>query len=623
MTDARCGAVTDEAVGGQTATFTLLGTILQYNNTTIQQYNRPPTRRHRPLVSRQGMPIDPTLLRLSKEGGDAELVLRSQQLRGGYGHAIIDVIKGLQQCDAQRRVAVSDLNIARRDLNEHKRSLRPGISNGDGIDDDCVDRGAIKKQMRELQTNVIPELQESVSKLEVRVGQELLPKLANIVDESAFSLDGQKVCEATSKDKEGGIINDPLFCLGGCKMLPTINPGKEAEKKSSQKWILTGCGVSISDALMKYANSFLNQRLCKDDPHSVGYKMLQCPATAPMDTISSHNLLGCSASCPVCAEDTSTFQVPSFITPATIHAGKSYPDAKLPIYHVFKTDERSGDSRGSHKKDVCRLFSHPTERISMFALTLPSLTCSRSLQDQMGGMLLDFFESLLVPSDKSKLSFANRNHRRTNVLLPMVQARTVDASSLAMNECRRIVVEGFLPSADSYIELASVCNTSDYVARALDIKSHGTKVGKCKSQGGSAEHLHIIHGTICDAQVALAWAMENNTARLSWSPEGTVIEGVALPRTLADSMHDVGEYEPHRLDDSVLFLPFCRRILVGKRGKAIVKKVEERSKLENLEGKSSAKEKVEFAINRPPTKREVEAEALNNPFAFLPIGMKF
>lgn len=570
------------------------------------------------------MPIDPTLLRLSKEGGDAELVLRSQQLRGGYGHAIIDVIKGLQQCDAQRRAAVSDLNIARRDLNEHKRSLRPRTSNDDdGIDDDYVDRGAIKKQMRELQTKVIPELQESVSKLEVKIGQELLPKLANIVDESAFSLDGQKVCEATSQDKEGGIIHDPLFCLGGCQMLPTINPGKEAEKKSSQKWILTGCGVSISDALMKYANSFLNQRLCKDDPHSVGYKMLQCPATAPMDTISSHNLLGCSASCPVCAEDTSTFQVPSFITPATIHAGKSYPDAKLPIYHVFKTDERSGDSRGSHKKDVCRLFSHPTERISMFALTLPSLTCSRSLQDQMGGMLLDFFESLLVPSDKLKLSFANRNHRRTNALLPMVQARTVDASSLAMNECRRIVVEGFLPSADSYIELASVCNTSDYVARALDIKSHGTKVGTCKSQGGSVEHLHIIHGTICDAHVALAWAMENNTARLSWSPEGTVIEGVALPRTLADSMHDVGEYEPHRLDDSVLFLPFCRRILVGKRGKAIVKEVAERSKLENLEGKSPTKEKVEFAIDRPPTKREVEAEALNNPFAFLPIGMQF
>ena len=570
------------------------------------------------------MPIDPTLLRPSEEGGDAELVLKSQQLRGGHGHAIIDVIKGLQQFDTQRRAAVSDLNIARRDLNEHKRSLRPRISNDDIIGDDCVDRGAIKEQMRELQTKVIPELQESVSKLEIRIGQELLPKLANIVDESAFSLEGQKACEPISKDKEDGIIHDPLFCLGGCEMLPTINPGKgkEAEKKSSQKWILTGCGISLSDALMKYANSFLNQRLCKDDSHRAGYKMLQCPATAPMDTNSSHNLLGCSASCPVCSEGTSTFRAPSFITPAKIHAGKSYPDAKLPIYHVFKTDERSGDSREPHTKDACRLFAHPTERLSMFALTLPSLASSRSLQDQMGGILLEFFESLLVPSDTSKLSFANRNHRRTNVLLPMVQARTVDASSLAMNECRRIVVEGFLPSADSYIELASVCNTSDYVSRVLGIKSHGTKVGKCKLQGGSVEHLHIIHGTICDAQVALTWAMENNTARLSWSP-GTVIEGVALPRMLSDSMDNVGEYESRHLNDSVSFLPFCRRILNGKKGKAIVKEVEERSKLENLEGKSSAKEKVEFAIDRPPTKREVEAEALSNPFAFLPIGMKF
>ena len=567
------------------------------------------------------MPIDLTLLRPPEEGGNADLVLRSQRLRClGSATTEAAIVEAVQQCDGQRRKAISDLNMARKNLNDHRRNLRPGTSSNDrhGISED-----AVKKEMRRIQREVIPGLQESVSKLEARI-EELLPKLANIVDETTFTLEGKEVCETMPTEKEGGGVIDPLFCVGGCETLSKVNPGKEAEKKSEQRSILTGHGISLSEALVKYANGFLNENMfIKDDPR--GCTMLHCPASTSVDTISSHNLFGCSSSCPVCAcaESSNQFRAPSCLTPATIHADKSYPDAKLPIYHVFKTNE-SGDSKEPKKEGIGRIFAHPTERISLFALTLPTLASSRMLQDQLANLLVEFYENLLVPSDMSNLSLSNRYHKDKDVLLPMMRARTVDAPSLEMNECRRIVIEGYLPSTKSYIELACVCNTSDYVSRALGIKSGGTRVGKAKSQGGSVEHPHFIHGTICDTRLSLAWITETNAAQMSLGPVATVIEGVAIPPALADFIDNIGEDKLHRVDETVSFLPFCRRVLAGKKGKTIIKEVDERVKMERaLQGDLPSGEKVEFAIGRPPTKLELEAEALSNPFGFLPIGVKY
>ena len=568
------------------------------------------------------MPIDLTLLRSPEEGGNPDLVLRSQRLRCLGSATSADeaaIVEAVQQCDAQRRMAISDLNMARKNLNDHRKRLRPGTSNNDR---DGSSEDAIKKEMRRIQGEVIPELQESVSHLETRIGQELLPKLANIVDEATFSLEGGKACKVLPKEKEGGIIIDPLFCVGGCETLKTINPGIEAEKKSKQRSILTGHGVYLSEALVKYANGFLNENLlCKDGP--CGCTRLHCPASTFVDTISSHNLFGCSASCPVCAcaESSNLFQAPSCLTPATIHADKSYPDAKLPIYHVFKTNEL-GDLAEPKKEDIGRIFAHPTERLSILALNLPTLASSRMLQDQLANLLVEFYEDLLVPSDVSNLSLSNRYHKNKDNLLPMIRARTVDAQRLEMNECRRIVIEGYLPSTNAHIELASVCNTSDYVSRALRIKSGGTRVGKAKPQGGSVEHPHIIHGTICDTRLSLAWIMENNSARLSLGSGATacIIEGVAIPRALTDFEDNIGEDKLHRVDEKVSFLPFCRRVLAGKKGKTIIEEV--RVKMEEIliEGLPSG-EKLEFAIGRPPTKLELEAEAHSSPFGFLPIGV--
>ena len=574
-----------------------------------------------PLLTIAGMPIDLTLLRSPEEGGNADLVLRSNELRClGPSSAIVEA---LQTCDVQRRIAISDLNTARKNVNDHRRSLRPVTSDAtEGGDSNgvSVDRDAIKKEMRLLQNHVIPDLQETLSKLEARI-EELLPKLANVVDETTFSLEGKEVCEALSKDKEGCVVIDPVFCVGGCETLQTINPGKEAEKKSRQKSILTGHGVYLSEALMKYSNRFLSEKLCKDDAHS--YKMLQCPATASVDAISSHNLLGCSASCRVCTESTAMFGAPSYVTPATIHAGKSHPDAKLPIYHTIKTYESGVSEEPLKKDDIDRHFAHPTERFSIFSLTLPTLASSRMAQEQMAKLLIEFYESLLVSVDAPNLSLSNRYHRNKNDLLPMMQARTVEAPCLAMNECRRIVIEGYLPSTNSYIELASISNTSDFISRALGIKSGGTRVGKARPQGGGVEYPHIIHGTFCDTRSALLWIMENNAAHLSLGPGPSLIEGIAIPLALVDFVDNDGEGELHRLDEMVSFLPFRRRILAGKKGKAIIKEVDEGAKMEQIIGadSSSSSEKVEFTVGRLPTKLELEAEALSNPFGFLPIGV--
>ena len=71
------------------------------------------------------------------------------------------------------------------------------------------------------------------------------------------------------------------------------------------------------------------------------------------------------------------------------------------------------------------------------------------------------------------------------------------------------------------------------------------------------ENPHIIHGTICDMRLSLAWIAENNAAQMSLGPGATVIEGVAIPPTLVDFIDNIGEDKLHRVDETVLQTGSC------------------------------------------------------------------
>ena len=57
--------------------------------------------------------------------------------------------------------------------------------------------------------------------------------------------------------------------------------------------------------------------------------------------------------------------------------------------------------------------------------------------------------------------------------MQLLQSRALPPSELNPNEASRIVVEGYLPSMNKYIELAHVSNFADCVSRAFKIKCGG------------------------------------------------------------------------------------------------------------------------------------------------------
>ncbi|XP_065845207.1 serine--tRNA ligase, cytoplasmic-like [Oscarella lobularis] len=138
---------------------------------------------------------------------------------------------------------------------------------------------------------------------------------------------------------------------------------------------------------------------------------------------------------------------------------------------------------GSHGRDTRGIFRvHQFEKIEQFCLTSPHDDKSWAMMDEMIANAEGFFQSLGIPY------------------------RIVNIVSGALNDAaaKKLDLEAWFPSSETFREMVSCSNCTDYQARRLHVR-----YGKTKKMNKQMEYVHMLNATMCATTRAICAVLEN------------------------------------------------------------------------------------------------------------------
>lgn len=205
---------------------------------------------------------------------------------------------------------------------------------------------------------------------------------------------------------------------------------------------------------------------------------------------------------------------------------KSLPKRYAGISTCFRKEA------GSSGKDIRGIFRvHQFDKIEQFCITSDDLSESQAEQKRMLAIAEEFYQSLEFPY------------------------RVVCIVSGELNDAaiKKYDLEGWYPGQNTYRELVSCSNCTDYQARGV-----GTRCGSKKKIGGKndrnslldrSSYVHMLNSTLCATGRAICCLLENFQME----------DGVRIPKVLQHYM------------DGIDFLPFLRNSMdptKGEKGKS-------------------------------------------------------
>jgi len=177
---------------------------------------------------------------------------------------------------------------------------------------------------------------------------------------------------------------------------------------------------------------------------------------------------------------------------------------------------------GSSGKDIRGIFRvHQFEKIEQFCLTVDDFETSQAEQQRMLTAAKEFYESLGFPY------------------------RVVCIVSGALNDAavKKYDLEGWFPGQQTYRELVSCSNCTDYQARGV-----GTRCGQSKKDKSDLtarnSYVHMLNSTLCATGRGICCLLENYQTE----------EGVRIPEVLQKYMGGID------------FLPFIRDSMEATKG---------------------------------------------------------
>lgn len=579
------------------------------------------------------MTIEMSFMRPIEEGGVLEEVERWQNIRSLSRNEVQvkALITKIQEVDINRRLLLKSQNEKRARMNHLKRLLSPKVKDLDNCE---VDASSIKNEVRNLKSE-IPSISKKLQEITVeRDG--MFARLGNSVDETALPTnDSNRACikrHLVGNPKECTLISDPLLCIGGCETLNlsiSIGQSKKATT-TKEKFVLTGVGSEIMSALISYTKEFFLKCEIMADA-----SVVHLPNTMAIPPDIAHSALGCSRGhdmdltlkkketiesleqeCHICLAIANDEEVsaPPYITFALMNQNKTYSERELPKISLCPTQSVESSMNMPFKSR----FTHHFEQIEILALAVSNIHISRALQEEIAQRMVEFFISLLCENMDSD----QRIYFHSNVEKDIVRLRLAEAHVLDADECRRICVQGYLPSQKKHVELCRISNCTSFVSRSFKIKC-----GIGNIQG--TEFVHLLRGIIFQ-EPSIAWMLENNIVSVG-IPNADAKEqigGVMIPPTLVSYMPHSAHNSPKH--ECAMMLPFQRELAKGKGGKVRLKELakkynpifflnnnargEERSN-EDSESKTAPNNRTP----RPNSLSAAAAEAICNPWDFLPL----
>lgn len=291
-------------------------------------------------------------------------------------------------------------------------------------------------------------------------------------------------------------------------------------------YFLKNAGVLLNQAIINYSIAFLQKR---------GYDILQPPFMMNKDVMAdlaqledfdeqlykvsgktddpqgaSEKYLIATSEQPICA----------------YHKNEWIEEKSLPLrYGGISTCFRK--EAGSSGKDIRGIFRvHQFEKIEQFCLTQDDLEVSQAEQKRMLAAAEDFYQSLGIP------------YR----VVCLVSGELNDAA------IKKYDLEGWFPGQQTYRELVSCSNCTDFQARGVGTRC-GTKKGD-KDLTSRASYCHMLNSTLCATGRGICCILENYQTE----------NGVNVPEVLQPFMGGID------------FLPFKRAPMELTKGEKKSKK---------------------------------------------------
>jgi hypothetical protein len=179
------------------------------------------------------------------------------------------------------------------------------------------------------------------------------------------------------------------------------------------------------------------------------------------------------------------------------HKGEWLEEKTLPLrYGGVSTCFRK--EAGAHGKDCWGIFRvHQFDKVEQFVVCEGELEVSQKMQEEMILAAEEFYQSLGIA------------YRVVNIV----------SGELNNAAIKKFDLEGWFPGYDTYRELVSCSNCTDYQSRSMEIRCGAKKVG----QEGK-KYVHMLNSTLCACTRTICAILENFQ-----TPEGVRVPEVLVP----------------------------------------------------------------------------------------------
>ena len=411
--------------------------------------------------------LDPTILKNDIESLKLNLKRRNIDLD----------LQNLISLDELRR----EMRFEAEKLRSEQKSLGKQIASADN---------KTKKDLLDQASQLSEKVKELFQKVEIADKNfvDIWIKIPNLI--SSTSPDGMSDKENYEIKKYGEIkdIVNPKDHLEIAESLGLIDVQKAAEVSGSRFSYLFGDLVKIELNLVSWAMQQLSEK---------GFK-----PTIPPVLVRENALYG-TGFFPDDAEQ--VYEIPnddlylvgtSEVPLAALHSNEILDASDLPIrYAGFSTCFRR--EAGTYGKDTSGIFRvHQFDKVEMFSF------CDSENSEEEHSFILSVEEELLQALE--------------------IPYRVVDvcAGDLGASAAKKFDIEAWIPSQNTYREVTSCSNTTDYQARRLNIRS---------KDDGNTSILHTLNGTAIAVGRILIALIENNQKQdglVEFSDEVAAILGV-------------------------------------------------------------------------------------------------
>jgi seryl-tRNA synthetase len=484
------------------------------------------------------MPIDINELRDYKNGDPAKW-RKHMEARFKPAHWVDEVIVK----DEEWRTKQKEIDNLRRDVNKLQKQIAPKKKAKEDCDDLIKEMKDNQKKVKEIQAT-LPGIEEERDSLLNRIGNIVDSEVPISNDEDEDNLVVSLYPEPLEAENAGEkpLLPCPLgiikYTLPGIKPLTHddllwrvdgYEPIRGQNVAGHRAYFLKNAGVLLNQALINFGIAFLRKR---------EYDILQPPYMMNKDVMAKlaqledfdEQLYKVSGKTDDPNGSSEKYLIATSEQPICGYHAKDWVDEKsLPLrYGGISTCFRK--EAGSSGRDIRGIFRvHQFEKIEQFCLTKDSLEESQAEQKRMLAAAEEFYQALGIPY------------------------RVVCIVSGELNDAaiKKYDLEGWFPGQQSYRELVSCSNCTDYQARGVGTRCGIKKSGKGQGEdalNARASYCHMLNSTLCATGRGICALLENYQTE----------DGVKVPDVLVPFMGGID------------FLPFKRgpmELTKGEKGK--------------------------------------------------------